>query len=110
MVFFRTGTFFENSSLPLEKIVRLIYLLSTITPLHKMAKETIERVWGLCKSMVRKQRTMHSRLFDTSEAENLGGGQGGLEPPHFLIRGGLSPPKIGGCHEERNSLCWMYSE
>ena len=27
--------------------------------------QTIERVWGLCKSMMRKQRTMHSRLFDT---------------------------------------------
>ena len=34
-----------------------------------------------------------------AEAENLGG-QGGLEPPHFSIRGGLSPPKIGGCHKE----------
>ena len=37
-----------------------------------------------------------------SEAENLGGGggQGGLEPPHFSIRG-AEPPQIGGCHEER---------
>ena len=34
-----------------------------------------------------------------SEAENLGG-QGGLESPHFSIRG-AEPPKIGGCHEER---------
>ena len=28
------------------------------------------------------------------------GGQGRLEPPHFLIRG-ADPPKIGGCHKER---------
>ena len=27
--------------------------------------QTIERGWGLCKSMMRKQRTVDSRLFDT---------------------------------------------
>ena len=31
-------------------------------------------------------------------AENLGG-QGGVSPPTF-DKGGLSPPKIGGYHEE----------
>ena len=28
-----------------------------------------------------------------------GGGRGGLSPPLF-DKGGLSPPKIGGCHKE----------
>ena len=40
------------------------------------------------------------------------GGAEGLEPPLF-DKGGLSPPKIGGCHEEginANRLCQMYSE
>ena len=36
---FRTGTFFENSNLPLEKILRLLYLWSTLTPLNKIKKE-----------------------------------------------------------------------
>ena len=41
---FRTGTFFENSNLPLEKIIRLIHLWSTVTPLNKMKKELDVRV------------------------------------------------------------------
>lgn len=35
----RSGTFFENSKVPLEKIIRLIHLWSTITPLNVMMKE-----------------------------------------------------------------------
>ena len=41
-----------------------------------------------------------------AEAENLGG-QGGLEPPPLFDKGGLSPPKIGGCHGDINSLYRM---
>ena len=36
---FRTGTFFENSNLPLEKILRIVHMWSTVTPLNKMRKE-----------------------------------------------------------------------
>ena len=36
---FRTGTFFENSSLSLEKIIRIIYLWAVLTPLIKMKSE-----------------------------------------------------------------------
>ena len=39
VVSFRKGTFFENSKIPLEKIVRLLHLWSTVTPLQVMAKE-----------------------------------------------------------------------
>ena len=53
-------------------------------------------------------RTGTREVINISGAENLGG-QGGLGPPQFLIRG-AEPPKIGGCYEECNSLCWMYSE
>ena len=28
------------------------------------------------------------------------GGAGGLEPPPLFDKGGLSPPKIGGCYKE----------
>ena len=31
--------------------------------------QTIERLWGSCKSMMRKQKSMHSNLFDTYVAE-----------------------------------------
>ena len=36
---FRTDTFCENSNLPLEKIIRIIHMWSTVTPLNKMRKE-----------------------------------------------------------------------
>jgi hypothetical protein len=39
LISFRTGTFFENSNLPLEKIIRIIHMWSTVTPLNRMRKE-----------------------------------------------------------------------
>ena len=46
---------------------------------------------------------------NTSRGREPGGAEGARVPPLF-DKGGLSPPKIGGYHEERISLCRMYSE
>ena len=39
VVSLRTGTFFENSNLPLEKVLRMLHLWSTTTPLINMRME-----------------------------------------------------------------------
>ena len=48
-----------------HNIIYIYYSQCFVDPTTGAHTQTVERMWGGCKSMLRQQRTMHSQLFAT---------------------------------------------